>query len=332
MSAKTITVLTIVLCLVSFRSIFGQESTPSPYLPEYPITVESCGEPVTFAQAPSRAISFDTNMTEIMLALGLEDSMVGYWISGVPVKVDYQEQIANVPLISDVTWPPPGMETIVSYSPDFVFGAWNYNFSEEWGVTPEALAEFGVTSYVLSESCITVGVQPDPSLERTYQDILNIGLIFGVEDRAQTIVSEMRANIQDIQDHLRDVQTPLRAMYYGGGSDAAFSAGRYAMPTLLLSTAGAINILGDIEDDWIPEASWETIISLDPEVILIDDTPWESAEARIATLKSLPQLADVTAVREERFVVVPWTYVLPGIDMDEAIAFLAHEFHPERFE
>ena len=44
----------------------------------YPVTVKSCNREVTFDAAPKRAISNDVNLTEMMLALGLQDHMVGY--------------------------------------------------------------------------------------------------------------------------------------------------------------------------------------------------------------------------------------------------------------
>jgi iron complex transport system substrate-binding protein len=297
----------------------------------YPVTVESCGEPVTFESVPERALSFDTNMTEIMLALGLEDRMAGYWISGVPVAEEYQEQIGSVPLISTETWPPPPMEVVLDFDPDFVFGAWEYNFSEESGVTPEKLAAAGVKSYVLTESCIAAGMRPDESLESTYQDILNIGRIFGVEDEAEMLVDDMRANISSVQAKIGTVETPLRGLYYGGGADTAFTAGKYAMATKMMAAVGAENIFADVEDDWIPAAGWEEIIARDPEFVMIDDTPWESAEQRIATLESLPQLSSITAIREKRYIVLPWTYILPGMQMDEGISALAEALYPELF-
>ena len=326
------------LCLLLIFSLLSgcatptQDATSTPYVSTtYPVTVESCGEPITFESTPERALSFDTNMTEIMLALGLEDRMVGYWISGVPVAEEYQEQISSIPLISDETWPPPGMEVILSFNPDFVFGAWNYNFSEESGVTPDNLAAADVKSYVLTESCIAAGVRPNTTLESTYQDILNIGLIFGVEDRAQVIVDQMRADINAVQETIGEVETPLRGFYYGGGADAAFSCGKFGMASKIMAAVGAENIFADVEDDWIPAVGWETVIGRDPEFIMIDDTPWESAEDRIATLKSLPQLASITAIREERFIVMPWTYILPGVEMDEGIAMLAKALYPDLF-
>lgn len=114
-------------------------------------------------------------------------------------------------------------------------------------------------------------------------------------------------------------------------ADAAFTAGKYAMVTKMMNTVGAENILGDIDDDWIPSAGWETIIERNPEFIMIDDTPWESAQARIDTLESLPQLESITAIREKNYIIFPWTYILPGVQMDNGITKLAQELYPERF-
>ena len=198
-------------------------------------------------------------------------------------------------------------------------------------MTPDNLAAAGVKSYVLTESCIAAGVRPNTTLESTYQDILNIGLIFGVEDRAQVIVDQMRADINAVQETIGEVETPLRGFYYGGGADAAFSCGKFGMASKIMAAVGAENIFADVEDDWILAVGWETVIGRDPEFIMIDDTPWESAEDRIATLKSLPQLASITAIREERFIVMPWTYILPGMEMDEGIAMLAEALYPDLF-
>jgi iron complex transport system substrate-binding protein len=298
----------------------------------YPVTVESCGESITFDSAPERAMAFDTNMMEMMLALDLEDRMVGYWTSGVEVGDQYKEQAKKVPFVEGESWPPPGMETILSYNPDFVFGAWEYNFSDETGVNPEKLADAGVKSYVLTESCIAQGVKPKTKIGNTYTDILNLGTIFNRKVKAQELVDEMKQNIQETKDKIGQVETPLRGFYYGGGSDAAFSAGKYAMVSKMMEAVGAENILSDVEDDWVPKAGWEMIIERDPEFIMIDDTPWESADDRISTLESLPQLADITAVKEKNYIVFPWTYVLPGMEIDKGVTHLAKNLYPKKFE
>ena len=51
-------------------------ASPGPHH-AYPVTVTSCGVPVTYDKAPARAVSNDINATEDMLALGLESHMAG---------------------------------------------------------------------------------------------------------------------------------------------------------------------------------------------------------------------------------------------------------------
>jgi iron complex transport system substrate-binding protein len=296
----------------------------------YPVTVQSCGMSITFDSAPKRALSFDTNMTEMMLALDLQDRMVGYWISGVQVADEYKEKIKNVTLISKETSQAPGMETILSFNPDFVFGAWNYNFSNESGVTPDKLAQSGVKSYVLTESCIATGMNPGTDLEGTYQDIMNLGAIFNKKDRAQQIVDQMRSNIVDTQKTIGEVKTPLRGFFYGGGVDTAFSAGKYGMASKLMTLVGAQNILGDIEKDWIPTAGWETIIEKDPQFIMMVDSPWGPVKDKIKILESSPKLSNITAIKNKKYIIFPWTYILPGMEMDKGVALLARNLYPDK--
>ncbi len=328
---KFVVVFIILTGLVSF--VLGQdaEATPTLYTPTFPITVESCGDPVTFESAPERAVTFDTNLTEIMFALGLEDRMAGYWLSGDTLAEEFEEQAEDVPLISEETWPPPGFETILSFGPDFVFAEFGYTFSEENGVTPEALETAGAKSYALTTSCESDAPGDDLTLDITYVDILNIGRIFGVEDRAQTIVSEMQNNVEAIETTIGVVDTQ-RGFFYGGGGDRILTAGRYAVPSIMMESIGLENIFNDLEADWTYDVSWEIVIERDPEVIIVEDAPWESAEDRIALLQSLPQLASITAIQEENFLVLPYRNVLSGLDIDEAVEILAVAAYPELFE
>src|SRR5262245_42458537 len=68
----------------------------------YPVTVTSCGTAETYHSAPRRAVSNDINMTEDMLALGLESRVVGdFGVTGdgpvgEPVPAEYQAGFRKV--------------------------------------------------------------------------------------------------------------------------------------------------------------------------------------------------------------------------------------------
>lgn len=300
----------------------------------YPLTVESCGIATTYEAAPQRVLTFDTSFLEIMLELGLRDAIIGVWPNP-EERIDeaYQEQVTDIKVISEESWPPPGLETILSFDPDFVYGGYGYVFSEESGVTPESLAEAGVNSYSLIESCVEVGSgMIEPSMNTIYTDIRSIAAIFGVSNRAEDIIAEMEINIAETQEKLGDIERPLRVFYFGWlEGDMPYTTGRYGMPSALIAAAGGQNILMDVEDDWT-QVSWETVIAADPEVIILETSAWASLEDRIAEVMAIPALADITAVREQRFVDLPYLMAIPSLRNDESVALLAAAFYPERFE
>ena len=61
-------------------------------------------------------------------------------------------------------------------------------------VTPETLDPFGIKVYELTESCIHIGEKPKVSMDDMYNDLLNLGKIFGVEDRAEALVADIVQN------------------------------------------------------------------------------------------------------------------------------------------
>ena len=52
----------------------------------------------------------------------------------------------------------------------------------------ETLKRFGIEVYELSKSSIHIMKKDKASIEDMYNDLLNLGSIFGVEERAQVLV------------------------------------------------------------------------------------------------------------------------------------------------
>ncbi len=74
---------------------------PRPPATHYPLTVENCGKPQTFAQAPQRAVTIGQAGTEMLYALGLGDKLAGtsLWFNN--VLPEYQAQNDKVPRLAD---------------------------------------------------------------------------------------------------------------------------------------------------------------------------------------------------------------------------------------
>lgn len=68
------------------------------------------------------------------------------------------------------------------------------------------------------------------SLEDTFTDLLNLGKIFGVQERAQALVDQYRAELAEITATIGKIDTPLRVFVYDSGEDTPLTAARFATP------------------------------------------------------------------------------------------------------
>ena len=190
-------------------------------------TVKSCERSVTFDKVPERAVSNDVNLTEMMLVLGLADHMVGYTgISG--WKTLDEEMRAGVEQLPELSAKYPSKETLVGADADFFFAGWNYGMKVGGEVTPETLAPFGIKVYELTESCAHVMRKGKASIADMYADLLNLGTIFDIEERAKNLVQGYKADLENFKMSLKTADESLRVFVYDSGEDTPFTAGRYA--------------------------------------------------------------------------------------------------------
>ena len=298
------------LCLVLGVAACGATVAQEPAVSSGPVTVKNCGRDVTFDRVPSKVVTNDTGIAEIMFALGLADRMAGYVIgsgqtadvASSPFKADWD----RVPKLGEKI----NKEVVQGAGADLVFAGWNYGFSESSGFTPEALKGLGIPSYELTEACRNgIGKQRGimPPLEALYEDLRNLGRVFGVSARAEELISGYRKQIAAAGALMEGKPRP-KVFLYDSGLDQPFTAGRNAAPQDIIAKAGGANIFGELDDSWTT-VGWETVVQANPDVILINDyadgdnnTPEEKEEF----LTGYAPLAGVPAVRDRRFFVLPY--------------------------
>ncbi|MEM8630550.1 MAG: ABC transporter substrate-binding protein [Pseudomonadota bacterium] len=286
--------------------------------------VDSCDRTVSFDAPPERAISNDVNLTEMMLVLGLADRMVGYTgISG--WKTLDEEMREGVKELPELSAKYPTKEVLIGADADFFFAGWNYGMKVGGEVTPETLEPFGIKVYELTESCIHIGEKAKVSMDDMYNDLRNLGRIFGVEDRAETLIEGYKADLAAFSDGLEKADAPLRVFVYDSGEDTPFTAGRYAMPTAMIEAAGGQNIMDDFEKSWAT-VTWEAVVERNPEVIVIVNYGDVTAEQKRDFMMSNPAFADLDAVKNDRFVVLEYVEATPGPRNINAIKKLADGF------
>ncbi|HWN27154.1 MAG TPA: ABC transporter substrate-binding protein [Actinomycetospora sp.] len=292
-----------------------------------PVTVTNCGVEVTYPAPPQRVVTNDINMAEMMFALGLGNRMAGYVLddgqNGGVASSPWRAEFERLPRLSDELT----VEVARAADADLVFAGWNYGFNEAQGVTPETMATVGIPSYLLTESCRNGlgrarGIMPP--LDALYTDLTNLGAIFGVPDRAAALVAQYRRTVDEAAAMVPPGPRP-RVFLYDGGIDQPFTSGRHAGPQDVITRAGGENIFGDLDDSWTT-VGWEPVTQRDPEVVLINDygggEPVTVAEKE-TLLRTFGPTATTTAVREERFFVLPYAALVSGPRNPQAIADFA---------
>ncbi|MFC3455997.1 ABC transporter substrate-binding protein [Amycolatopsis speibonae] len=275
-------------------------------------TVTNCGAQVSFP-APQRPVAYDVSGAEKMFALGLAGRMRGYVmnslgdpsIAGSPWKDDYAkvERLGT----SRVT-----REILVNAKADWVIAGWNSGFSEERGITPKLLEQVGIRSYLHTETCWeypTAKSEVTP-LEALYTDLRNLGDIFGVRQRADELVSELKGRFDKVRAGAPKTP-PAKVFVYDSGTDQPYTAGKHAAPNDIIDAAGGTNVFRDLQDGW-GSVGWEAVVKAEPEVIVVVDYADQPAKDKIAFIKAAPQLKNTPAVRDNRFHVVSYGDLVSG--------------------
>lgn len=283
----------------------------------YPVTVENYGRTVTVDKRPEKVLTLGPNCTELFAALGLSDLVVGRSLvnhSRGPLP-EYEAAVNAIPELNHAS---ATREAVLSSGADFIY-ALDWEISEE-GCNIEEAEQYGMTVYVNSAT----------TLEQQYQEILDLGLIFGVEDKAEAFVEDQKSRIAAVQEKVKD-REPLKVLVYDSGNDGVFTCSGSNFESLLIGLAGGENLFDDLsEKQWVT-VSYEEVLAREPDIILIHDYDSPSVEEKIAEIKANPTLSQLDCVQNERFATISLESVLPGDRMAYAVESLAAVFYPEVF-
>lgn len=227
----------------------------------YPVTITNynyAGEEVTYTyeKAPERVVCVYQCCIETMIALGLEDHVIASygldnevkdeWKAGFE-KMNYDESVFS-----------PDKETVTLLEPDFIY-SWTSYFSDKKLGDVAEWNEKGVGTYIASNS----GVCPVRTLENEYNDILNIGKIFNVEEKAEALVNEMKAQVAETLSAVEG-QDPVRVAVLEplGGSVTNYGANSLAGDMVM-------QLGGELVKPEGGEMGKEDLIAADPDVIFV---------------------------------------------------------------
>lgn len=283
--------------------------------------VRNAGNVLTFHGLPQRVVALSYGAAEIICALGREDTLTAIAMAeDLPSHTSfrYRSTLERIPTLRHCGDGVPTIEELRSLEPDLVICNWYY---------PRMIGEF------ISESSfpfyVTESTIPEKArLEQMYQDILKLGRIFRAEDRAIALVEQTRQRITVLTRRLFK-RKPVRVFVYDGQQYRPYTTGRGTLEHDLISIANGENVFGHLEGSY-QAVSWSEVAEQAPEIIILHDYQDSmTTKEKIACLKCQPELRNVPAVCQDRFVSLTLTEVFPGIQCAKAVEKLVRAFHPD---
>ena len=272
----------------------------------FPVVLDNCGTKVTITEPPKRVVSIKSTSTELLLALGLGDRIVGQAFADGPVPDDWAKEAKSIDNLSDKA---PSQGVVLARSPDFVLAGWESNLSADTAGERDSLAKLGVNTYVSPSACKERKYQPKKlTFDDVFAQVEEVGRIFGATDEADTLIAEQRKQLAGAQK----AKAGTTALWFSSGSDLPFVGAGIGAPQMVLEELGMENLAAGVEDTWT-SMSWEKIAAANPDVIVLVDAAWNSAQKKIDYLKSHPVTSELDAVKNGNIVTVPFPASEAGV-------------------
>ncbi|MGA5535677.1 ABC transporter substrate-binding protein [Mycolicibacterium nivoides] len=292
-------------------------AAPPGAAPGYPVTVQNCGRQVVIDAPPQRAVSLNQGSTEILLSLGLADRMVGTATWTDPVRPGLEAENARVPRLAVNK---PSLETVLDTEPDFVSASFGGTLGPGGVADRDQFAQLGVPTYLAPSDCEGKnsvngdGARSTPfSMDAVYTEIRDLATIFGVVERGDRLIAELRRRMDTAGAALSGVDMA----FWFSDVRAPYFAGCCGSPGVIARTVGARNAFADTTDEW-PQVSWESVADRDPDVLVLGDLSrrtidGDALETKVDFLESNPLTRGLTAVRHRRYIVVNGADLNPSI-------------------
>jgi len=211
----------------------------------FPVEIlDDAGRTVLLEAAPQRILSLVPSATEILLALGVEDLLVGR------TEYDFDPRIASLPSVGGGL--EPSLETIIALTPDLVI---HFRSASDLG-TPRVLDSAQIPRLV---------VRPD-----NIRDIRRITAILGrsVDRRVEAagLIVGIDRELAEVAEIVRFAPKRRSAFLLGGDPPVVAGSGTYLHE--LIEVAGGENVFADIGDLYAP-VSLETFVRRRVESILV---------------------------------------------------------------
>ncbi|WP_067819200.1 ABC transporter substrate-binding protein [Actinomadura kijaniata] len=287
-------------CASSPAPVAGHDPAAPPARTSYPLTLDNCGQKVTFRQPPRRVLILNgTSVAEVesFVLLGLHRHILAnaqsYGVSDHPSMVDGIRSLPTGGLTTNKNFEVPA-EQVLAAKPDLVVSHWSGGFDAKRGLaTREQLAAAGINTLVNPVNC-ALGKPAATDAERRAHERLSIesshefltllGRIFDAQHRAAEVGRELRRRVDAVRARVAGrpakrvlVVYPGMAMMNANGLPAVMT-GR--ITDEVVRAAGGVNAFAGRSRDVTATLNREQLATARVDVVAVGlFRPDENAEA-----------------------------------------------------
>lgn len=311
--------------IVSNLSSDSGEST-SQQSKHYPLTLsiyDDKGNQMeqTIEKEPQRIVVIGQGFAEWMIGLGEEKRIVGLAYLDKSFS-EYEDQIKSLPIITDM-W--PSKESILELEPDLIISM-SSAFQKDRLGDISFWNERGIP--VLAGINYTIG----RTMDGFFDDINNLGKVLNIEEKTNAFVNEQKEKISEIQTKAAQANDKPKILLLGTSGDTTY----YYGPSLCLideMIEGAGGEYIKVSEETYVDMSEESILSVNPDKIIITGFQKSDSEALINKYLLNPKLKNATAIKTGNVKVVEYTTAVRGsLGLSELYMDVAEFIHPELFK
>ncbi len=266
--------------------------------------IDQLGRKVEVAEPLTRVVSLIPSLTETSYEVG-----GGGLLVGATRFATFPDAAARLPRVG--SYIALDIERIVKLKPQLCLATRDGNPK----ASVERLESLGIPVYVF-----------DPkSLEDVVDTVVLLGDIYGLEERADALVTGYRKRLEKVARQLEEVQERPR-VFFQIDAQPIFSAGSDTFLHQLLIRSGAINLAADRTG--YPRYSWEELLVLKPDVVLLASMGGGYSDRELlARWEAWPQ---IPAVKNQHLHVVDADlFDRPSPRLIDALEYLVVLLHPE---
>ena len=266
---------------------------------------------LSFSTGSIRAVSTSQFTTEILLAIGAENQLLGTSYLDDEILPELKEKYDKIPVLSKAA---PTKEQFYALNPNFLTGWKSIAIPKNLG-TIEELKENGVEVFFTKS-------QDSSKIEDVYDDILSFGNIFNLEENAYNVVKKMKEDISRVREKNKSKEK-IKVFAYDSQESAPFVVGGNGIGNTMIEIAGGKNIFKDTNFSF-GVGAWEKVLDENPQFIIVIDYGNTSYENKIKYLKNNSPISQLEAVKKDRFIRIPLSYISPGIKIGKGIEIISN--------